>query len=122
MADPKVKVTVEADGKKTKGTLRPSAGTTLQLMFADAARAVVGFDYTEPNMLALRVGGDVRVRVGKKDKLRAEGDLEKSLRTGTFSFDGAMTMQFSKQVSVKVDTALTKAKQKVGLKLTLEFE
>ena len=122
MADPKVKVTVEADGKKTKGTLRPSAGTTIQLLFADAAKAVVGFDYTEPNLLALRVGGEVRVRVGKKGNLRAEGDLQKSLKTGTFAFDGAMTMQFSKQVSVRVDTALTNARQKVGLKLTLAFE
>ena len=122
MADPKVKVTVEADGKKTKGTLRPTAGTTIQLMFSDAAKAVVGFDYTEPNALSLRVGGDVRMRVGKEGKLRAEGDLQKSLSKGLFSFDGAMTMTFSKQVAVKVDTALTRARQKVGLKLTLAFE
>lgn len=122
MADPKVKVTVEADGKRKDGVLRPAAGTTIELLVADAAKARLGFDYTEPDVLSLRVGGDVQKRLGAKGKLRAEGELEKSLRDGSVSFDGTLTMQFSKDVAVKVDTELDDSSQEVGLKVTLAFQ
>lgn len=122
MADPKVKVTVVADGKRKDGVLTPSAGATIELLVADAAKARFGIDYTKADELSLRVGGDVEKRFGAKGRIRAEGDLEKSLLDGTVSFDGTLTMQFSKDVAVKVDTALDDSKQQVGLKLTLAFE
>lgn len=122
MAEPKVKVTVVADGKRKDGVLTPSAGTTIELLVADAAKAKFGIDYTEPDVLSLHLGGDVQKRLGTKGRIRAEGEIEKSLRDGSISFDGTLTMQFSKEVAVRVDTSLDDSRKQVGLKLTLAFE
>ena len=122
MADPKVKVVIEADGKQRSGVLRPGAGATIEIMLADAVKGTVGFDYTKPDVLALRLGGDIRMKLGRAGKMRVEGDLEKSLRDGAMSFDGAMTWEFSKDVAVQVDTALDDSKKDLGLKVTLKFD
>ena len=121
MADPKVKVVVEAEGTRKEGVLRPSAGTTIEVRIADSLRGTFGIDYTKPDVLSLRLGGDLEIRLGGKKRVRVEGDLERSLLDGTTAFDGSMTWEFGKDVAVNVDTALDDSKQQVGMKVTLKF-
>jgi hypothetical protein len=63
----------------------------------------------------------MEVSLGGKKSIRVEGDLERSLLDGSMAFDGSMTWEFGKDVSVKVDTALDDSKQEVGMKVTLKF-
>ncbi len=121
MAEPKVKVVIEADGKKKAGVLRPSAGTTIEVMISDSVRGIVGFDYTKPDVLGLRLGGDIQLRLGGAGDVSVEGELEKSLLDGSMAFDGSMTWEFSKDVAVKVDTALDESRKEVGMRVTLKF-
>jgi hypothetical protein len=122
LAEPKVRVEIEADGKTRSGVLHPSGGATIEVMIADSVKGIVGFDYTKPDVLALRLGGDIRMKLGGAGKMRVEGDLEKSLRDGAMSFDGSMTWEFSKDVSVRVHTALDDSRKEAGMKVTLEFD
>jgi hypothetical protein len=106
---------------RKSGVLTPSVGTTIEVMIADSVKGIVGFDYTKPDVLGLRLGGDMRLKLGGAGKIRVEGDLEKSMGDGAISFDGSMTWEFSKEVAVKVDTALDSTGDEVGMRVTLKF-
>ena len=121
MAQDKVKVVLEADGKVNEGTLEPEIGATVEVQFVESVKGEFGIDYHHPDYLRLSMLGEFSIRTGGKGELAFVGSLEKELRQGGPSFRGTLTWEIPKEYEVQIHTALGDEKKSVGAKVTLHF-
>ena len=121
MAQDKVKVVLEADGKVNEGTLEPPIGATVEVRFKESVKGEFGIDYRDPDFLRLSMLGEFSIRTGARSELGIVGSLEKELGQGESSFRGTLTWEIPKEYEVEIHTALGDDKKSIGAKVTLHF-
>jgi len=121
MAQDKVRIVLEADGKVNEGTLAPEVGATVEVQFNDSVKGEFGIDYRDPDFLRLTMLGEFSVRTGGKSELGFVGAIDKELREGDSSFRGTLTWEIPKKYEVQIHTALADDRKSLGAKVTLHF-
>ena len=121
VAQDKVKVVLEADGKVNEGTLEPQIGATVEVRFKESVKGEFGIDYRDPDFLRLSMLGEFSIRTGARSELGIVGSLEKELGQGESSFRGTLTWEIPKEYEVEIHTALGDDKKSIGAKVTLHF-
>ena len=121
LAQDKVRIVLEAEGKVNEGTLDPQIGATVEVQFKESVRGEFGIDYRNPDFLRLSMLGEFSVRTGGKGELGFVGSLEKELYEGSSSFRGTLTWEIPKEYEVEIHTALGDEKKSIGAKVTLHF-
>jgi hypothetical protein len=122
MADPKTRLVITADGRRTAGIIHPSAGARLEISMRDSVTSALRIDYTDPDSLILGVeSGDFTLRAHSLGELTVGGSLEKSLFDGRTRFHGALNWEFPKNVAVEFATDLGSEEKQAGAKITVVF-
>jgi len=121
MAQDKVRIVLEADGKVNEGTLAPQVGATVEVQFNDSVKGEFGIDYRDPDFLRLTMLGEFSVRTGGKSELGFVGAIDKELHDGDSSFRGTLTWEIPKKYEVQIHTSLAEDNKSLGAKVTLRF-
>lgn len=100
--------------------LTASAGTSIEIDLSEDTGAGIGFDYTTPDALKLRVEGRVKLNVFDKSAALS-GTLLRDMDTKKMEFDGALEVKIDKDVSASVTTSVNAHETIVGSKVKIAF-
>jgi hypothetical protein len=120
--DPRVTLRFEAKGERDAETAEftPSLGAMMALDFGNA-ETTWRLDYRQSDRMRLRIDGSMRLVETRNLEISADARFLRDLVDHTTTIQGALEMEFDRDINVEITGASGPDGSYVGAGLTIEF-
>lgn len=120
MALPKISLTMRTEGGVRQEELVVGAGSSIEIDLSENTGAAVGFDYTTPDALKLRLDGRLKLNVFDKSAA-ISGTVLRDMDTKKIEFNGTLELKIDKDIAATVTTSVNAHETVVGSKVKIAF-